>query len=329
MYLYGKASAPYTLAYSGVLTGGAVSWTSGNGTIEIEPEDNGGEGTGLGKVPGYLMIYNRRALHRWNFSSAFPDLLLNIGAYSQESIVEAHGLNAFYSDSNEGAKGFYITDGNRPKPISHDNTRPIRKWVQAISSTATVAGWATPRGFAWSVGDLTVDNESYTNVVLRYNLFLNQWTVRSYPTEFKCFAPYVVSGVHTIVGGDDDGNVIRVDKEGTFTDAPSATAIPYKVRQQHWTYGYNQLKSVLDKIIVRGKNLDGSNVKFILDEDVTKPVDVNSKPVWKRVLSLFGIGNTVQGTTIAAEISGFAQGGSTIIREIEIPNVDVLENYAG
>src|ERR1044072_8785095 len=39
IYLWGNATTPYRLAYSGILTGGAVSWTEGNGTVDIEPED--------------------------------------------------------------------------------------------------------------------------------------------------------------------------------------------------------------------------------------------------------------------------------------------------
>lgn len=327
VYLWGKASAPYTLAYSGILTAGAVSWTAGNGTVEIEPEDGGGEATGVGKVPGYLLLFKRRSMHRFNFSSAFPEALTNIGAYSQESIINAGGLCAFYSDSNENAKGFYITNGGRPTPISHDTTRPIKKWVDAISSSATVAGWGTERYFAWSVGDLTVDGETYTNVVFKFNRILNQWTIRTTPTKFTYFAGYVTGGVHTIVGGDNDGNVIRVDKPATYTDAPSATPIPLKVRTHHTTFGYNQLKTLSDIIVVRGRNLQNYIANAIIDRDVNNTVSLTPPDKWKRLLSLLKIGQTVKGTTISTEIMTESTGARVYIDEIEWPNIDVTEGY--
>lgn len=325
VYLWGKTASPYTLAYSGVLTTGTVSWTSGNGTVEIEPDDNGGEGTGLGKVPGYLLIFKRRSMHRWNYSSAFPEELVKIGAYSQESIIEGGGLCAFYSDSNDDAKGFYITNGGRPQAISHDSSRPIKKWVDAINSSATVAGWATDRVFAWSVGDLTVDGITYTNVVLRYNRILNQWSVRSYPNEFKVFAHYVASGVHSTVGGDDDGNVWQIDKAATFRDG--TTDITWKIRTQPDYFGTNKLKTAKDRVVVRGKNIDGYSASLILDESFDTTVFATMNRLWRKLIGLFDLNGSVEATSIAVEVTGQQSGARAYIRQIELTAVTASENY--
>lgn len=325
VYLWGNATTPYRLAYSGLLTTGTVSWTSGNGTVDIEPEDNGGAPTGLGKVPGYILIFKKRSMHRWNYSSAFPENLVQIGAYSQESIIEAGGLCAFYSDSNEDTKGFYITNGGRPECISQDTTRPIKKWTDAISSTANVAGFATERSFNWSVGDLTIDGETFSNVVLRYNRFLKQWSVRTYPSEFKCFAPYVVSGVNTIVGGDDDGTVYRIDKSATYSD--NGTAISYKLRQVPQYFGYNQLKELSDKIIVRGKNLEDAKISVIQNDDLTDIVSLGQNSWWKKLLAIVGLGRKIKGNCIAVQVDGQTSANRVHIREIEIPSLTILPNY--
>ena len=330
VYLWGNSSAPYTLAYSGILTAGTVSWTSGNGTVQIEPEDGGGEGTGLGKVPGYILIFKRRSMKRWNYSSAFPESLVNIGAYSQESIVEGGGLCAFYSDSNEDAKGFYVTNGGRPQCISKDNNRPITKWVNAIGATANVAGYATDRVFGWSVGDLTVDGESFTNVVLRYNRILNQWSVRSYPTELKVFALYVASKVGQIIVGDDDGNVWEYDKTGKYQDG--STDILYRLRTQHDTFSYNQIKSMTDRVIVRGKNLAGAVVSIIKNEDIdtTDPVGGGALSIWNKILGWIGVSKKIEATTMSVEIKGTGMNSDRVhVREIELPGIEVLQNYNG
>ncbi len=303
-----------------------MSW-AGGGTVEIEPEDNGGAATGVGKVPGYVLLFKERSLHRWNFSSAFPEELVNIGTSSQESIVIAGGLCAFFSASSENDRGFFVTNGGRPQPISHDNTRPIKKWVDAIpaANEANIAGWPTNRGFAWSVGDLTVDGESYPNVVLYYNRILNQWSVRSYPSEFKVFCPYVVSGVNAIAGGDDNGTVYRVDKAATYSD--NGTAIRWKVRTRHSQYESNTLKEVGDKIIVRGRNLESVSVGGIPDEDATKAVSLGTGSVFRRLLGLLNIGSTLKGTTISIEVSGETTNARACLQEIELPQVNVLPTY--
>lgn len=327
VYLWGRTAAPYTLQYSTVLTAGVVAWGSGDaGNVEIEPDDNGGEATGLGKVPGYILLFKRRSMHRWNFNSAFPESLVQIGAYSQESIINAAGLCAFYSDSNENAKGFYVTDGGRPVPISHDTNRTIKKWVDAISSSATVAGFGTERYFAWSVGDLTIDGETYNNVILKFNRILNQWSVRTYPTQFSCFTSYVTSGVHKIVGGDDDGQIIHLDKPGVYTDAPSATAVQFLLRTQHNTWGFNQVKAIDDFVVVRGKNIPDLKVTAILDEDVRVPL--SSPSLLRKLLRTFKISQKPEGTSIAIEVSGETVGTRTYLRELELPNIDITELYA-
>ncbi len=62
VYVAGDSTEPDRLYYSSTPSAGAVSWTSGNGYVDIEPEDGGGSITGIGKVPGYLLIFKERAL---------------------------------------------------------------------------------------------------------------------------------------------------------------------------------------------------------------------------------------------------------------------------
>jgi hypothetical protein len=323
IYTAGDSSHPTRLHFSTIFDGSTISWAGDY--IDIEKEGNAGPITALAKVPGYLLIFKERSMHRFNGSSAFPESLVQIGTPAQESVVVAGGLCAFYSASNENAKGFYLTDGGRPIPLSHDSTRPIKKWVDAISSSTTVAGFATDRGFAWSVGDLTVDGETWNNVVLRYNRFLQQWSVRTYPSQFTVFAQYLVSGVNTIVGGDDDGTVFRVDKQGAYSD--NGTAIQWVLRDQWQDFGFNQFKRISDHIYVRGKNLEGARIGACLDDDLTDRVSFGAPSLWKKVLSYLGLGQNIQATSIAIEIVGETTNARACIREIELPTIEVDASY--
>lgn len=327
VYAAGDTANPARLYYSGVSSGTAVSWTSGNGYVDIDAGNDNGPITALGKVPGYILIFKERSMTRWNYSSAFPEELVNLGASSQESVVIGGGLCAFYSNSNENDKGFFITNGGRPQPISHDTTRPIKKWIDAITTAneAIMAGFATNHGFVWSIGDVTVDGEAWTNVVLKYNRLLNQWSVRSYPSEFKVFARELVSGVNTIVGGDDAGTVFRIDKAGTYSD--NGTAIAYRLRTRAVDMGTNLKKEIEDRVVVKGKNLEGATIGAVVDEDRTAIVPLGASKWWRTLLQIFGIGKKVEFTSLMVEVQGTTTNARATIREIEIPNVDVSNEY--
>ena len=331
VYVAGVTATLSRLLYSGVSSGTAISWTVGNGYVDIEPEDGGGPITALGKVPGYILIFKERSMHRWNFSSAFPESMIQIGTPSQESVIIGGGLCAFYSNSNESAKGFYITNGSRPVCISQDNNRPIKKWVDAIASgsEANIAGWATDRHFCWSVGDLTVDGDLYSNVVLKYNRRLNQWSIRTYPTEFKVFAQYLVSGVNTTVGGDDDGTIYRLDKAGLYTDAVKTATqnFPFKVRQHFQNYADNHKKVLSDKVAVKGKNLNSVRCVAYVDEDNLNPISLDRDNQSIKSLAIFKVGKEIHGNTIAIEIAGESAGSPVIIREIDLPKIAIQNTY--
>lgn len=323
VYLAGDTVNPDRLYYSSTPVSGAISWTSGNGYIDIEPEDGAGGIKGLGKVPGFLLVFKERSMTRWNFDSAFPESLIDLGTPSHESIVSAGGICAFFSASSRDTRGFYITNGDRPTPISHDRLRNIKKWVDAIpvANEANVAGWGTARYFAWSVGDLTVDGLAYPNVVLRWNRILDQWSVRSYPSEFKVFSSYVDgSGNNTIVGGDDDGQVIELDKSATYTDY-NAQPIHFEVQYHEENFGFNQVKSIGKDFVVNSKDMNGARLQIATDEKV---YDVGA--IDKRV-SLLKNDQDIKDNLFRFSIKGTVNGSRGVLKEIEIPDVTVNEAY--
>jgi hypothetical protein len=322
VYVAGDTSNPDRLYYSSTPTSGAVSWTSGNGYVDIEPEDGGGGIKGLGKVPGYLLIFKERALKRWSFDSAFPETLIQIGTPSHESIINAGGLCAFFSASSERARGFYITNGDRPIPISHDRLRNIKKWIDAIpqANEANVAGWGDGRCFWWSIGDVTVDGRTFNNVVVRWNRILDQWSVRTYPQEFTVFSSYVSSGTNTVVAGDDNGQVIQIDKASTYTDY-NAQPINWEVQFEEEDFGYNQVKEIADEIIVNSSNMD--NARVVITHD---GVQDDAGTIMKKV-SQVKLPQPIRANTFQIAVAGTVSGARGTLKEVEIPNVTVTPAY--
>ncbi|HEX5637972.1 MAG TPA: hypothetical protein VFY78_12840, partial [Gammaproteobacteria bacterium] len=323
VYLAGDTANPDRLYYSSTPTAGAVSWTSGNGYIDIEPEDGGGGIKGLGKVPGFLLVFKERAMKRWNFDSAFPETLIDLGTPSHDSIINAGGLCAFFSASSRDTRGFYITNGERPTPISHDRLRNIKAWIDAIPVAAetNIAGWGNSRFFAWSVGDLTVDGVAYTNVVLRWNRVLDQWSVRSYPSEFKVFSSYVDgSGNNTVVGGDDNGQVIEIDKPDTYTDY-NAKQIFYEVQYHSDNFGYNQLKSLGSSVVVSSQNMDGAWVEIDGNRDKYQLEGVSGR------ISEVKCDRVIKENVMNVALKGVVNGARGVLKEIEIPTIFINDTY--
>ena len=331
VYLAGDTANPSRAYYSGISDGSAVSWTSGNGYVDIDAGNDKGGLTALGRVPGYILFFKARSMTRWNYSSAFPEELISYGAPSQEAVVSAGGVCAFYSNSNEKDKGFFVTNGGAPVPISHDNTRPIRKWVDAIpaSAEADIAGRAVNNGFAWSVGDLTVDGQVYHNVELRYNRILNQWSVRTYPTKFTVYSGFLdAQGRNVTVAGDNDGNIIELDRPERYVDyttingEPGEVAIGFDIRTAPQKHGLNQKKQVNDKLVYETRYGAGATPYMIVDGIKTIECDSLKKDVGEVKLPENGHGNYFE-----YGLRGTVQGKRLYLKEIEVPNIVADSSY--
>ena len=244
---------------------GVVSWTSaGSGSIQVEQEDGGGTIRGLNKVPGYLMIYKRHTMKRWNFSSTFPEDLRKIGTPSGDSIVSAESKNFFFSD--KGDKGFYETTGGYPVFIS----RAIQRIIDGIPSSfyGSINGWSDDDHIYWSVGDITVDfdrgfTEDYNNVVLRYTIATKQWAPLSYAHEFRALAQYINGDDVLIVGGDTDGQVLQLN---TGNSDYNGNAITYILQSPEFVFGNRGMsKTISQRIIVHSDGAIGAMVQKRID----------------------------------------------------------------
>lgn len=326
VYLLNSTANPDKIVYSGVATSGAVSWTSGNGFVNLEPEEGAGGITGAGKVPGYILFFKRRSMKRWNFVSANPESMVGIGTCSHESVVNVAGICGFFSDSDPDAIGFYITDGGYPSPISHLKAKNIRKWIDAIpaASRENVAGWGTETHMIWSIGDVTVDGRDFTNVCVRWSIKTGEWSVRSYPQEFRVFTKYVLNNVASIVGGTTAGTVIQIDKPTTYDDYPSNTEIGWEILTQEENYQFNQIKQVSEQIVVVSRNIQKAELYVVAGTTKGKK-EVVAQAI-KGDISEVKI-PVLKGNYFQYGIRGQQKGNRAVLKEIETANILVTESY--
>ena len=295
------------LYYSSVASGGTISWTAGNGFIDIEPEEGAGPITALSKVPGYLLIFKERSMKRWDSKSTFPESMVTIGAPSQEAVVKTK-VSVYYFNK----RGIYETTGGYPRRIS----RRIQDIIAAVPASyySSVSGWGDGESVYFSLGDITIDGLTISNCVVRYYIESQTWTTYSYPNEFKRWNVYVDSnGDDTVMAGDDDGNVWLV---GSGTIDGTAT-IKWTVQYQNQECGFpEQVKTISEVTVLAEKVSNGTLWARTLRNGGDFDVIGNVAGYVSEIKQSHG------GNTIEYRMSGESASGSAII-SLQMRQIDV------
>jgi hypothetical protein len=248
VYVAGKSDSPDQVDISSIANAQTrtVSWLPADGAkfIVFEQEDGGGGITGLWKVPGYVIVGKKRTLKRYDGSSAYPEDMVNQGIPTQECGVTSQGMLFFVNEN-----GAWATEGGKPKKIS---TYTVDKIIKSCSDFMWVASGTDEEHVFFSFPSVTISGETYTNVVLKYNIFQNTWDVRKYPTHHTCYTKYVDDdGIFFVVLGDNDGSVRKLDT-GNSDDG---IGITYSMETQDIDFGMrlylkriNQLGVLTDNV---------------------------------------------------------------------------------
>ena len=319
VYVAGVTSYLDRLYYSSTPTAGAISWTVGNGNIDIEPYEGQGAITGLAKVPGYMLIFKERALKRWNGSSTFPDDLAKIGTSSQESVVLGKSTVFYFSSSYKESLGFYESNGETTRKIS----RPIQSIVEAISSSnySSVAGFSDGEIVMFSVGDITFEGITYSNVNVLYHIESKTWTVLSFPTNYKVFAPYIDSTTLKIIAGNNDGEVIEIFTGATDNYTGNLlTPIEYALQYQPMDLGGRGNMKEISSVVPY--TLNGIDTKVLCR--------INETDIFKEVGSVEDdfeteISTVLKGHCFEFRFAGITKAGLTQIIGMDIINPEISE----
>lgn len=179
--------------------------TGGTEFIQVSPQD-GEKITGLKRHSRALLVFKQNHIYRiFSPNSADPDPAIFRGTYSQESIIEGKDGISYHHSS-----GFYnFRDGGEQEEIS----RPIVDFVEAIPRTAyeNVVGWVDDNHKYWSVGDITLKGVTFKNIVFRWTISTQIWTIYSYNKKITSAVVYD-SGTNLVnLVGNTDGKVLTFD----------------------------------------------------------------------------------------------------------------------
>ena len=304
-------SATDKVYYSDVVTT-SNTITGGSSFLQISPQD-GEKITGLQRHSRALLVFKQNHIYRiYSINSVDADPMISVGTYSQESIVEAKDGIYYHHPS-----GFYkYVDGGQQQEIS----KPIDDIVKAIprSYYENVSGWCDEDHLYWSIGDITLDGISLTNVVCRYTISTQIWTVYNYAMEIRSACLYD-DGTNLInVVGADAGRVYRFN----YGNSDNSSAIYYDFFT-HWLY-FTSLKSALKRITEIStihENANGAQISYQLDNDQEskwRPIGEVQDDL--RQNSTLDTGDFIR---IRFRLSGNSTGSPFIFRTWEILNITV------
>jgi hypothetical protein len=301
IWIAGNATYPDRLYYSSLptsVTTPLLTWDTDVATgqwIDVSPSD-GENITGLKRDKNSLLVFKNNHIYRvFSVSETDLDPKINLGTYSQESIVEAKDGIYFHHPS-----GFYKYSDGSAKEIS----LPIVDFIRNISLTnySKVCGWEDGDHVLWSVGDVTISGITYTNVVCRYTISSQVWTIRSYPKQFLFSSKYNDgSNLYRLVG-DNDGNILKVDIGNT----DNGSSIQYMLTHRFYTFdGFKHTEKTLKKTLFSHDGGTGSKVLYRVDND--KPNDF-TKSLGELGVKDSIFNDVVKGRKIQFRINGTSKG---------------------
>jgi len=321
VYTAGVTASPNILYYSSVADPDArtVSWDTddGAGSIEIEQEDGGGAITALEKVPGYILIFKERSMKRWDGSSTYPEDLVNVGAPTQEAVSRGRSL-VFVANQ----EGVWATNGGYPKRIS----KPIQDLWDAIpaANLTSIATYCDENYVYVYVGDITLGDNSYTNICFKYSIDSQTWDIYSYYHDFTVFTWYISSSEKIIIAGDKDGQAIQLNTGNTDYGA-TVQPITYSMETQDIDMGMRGKIKEIDTMNFFSSNIRTGQVLYRADSD--RDVD------WKSIRNITSDVENINefkasGHWFNFKITGVTSTGQAKILGFEIPEqgLNITEN---
>ena len=288
-----------------VTTSGTI--TGGTSYLQISPQD-GDKITGLKRHSNALLVFKRNHIYRvYSINSTDPDPYINVGTYSQESIIETKDGIFFHSP-----KAFYQYATN---PV--DISKKIIDVVEAIprSYWGSISSWGDGDHICWAIGDITLDGISMTNMVCRYTISKQLWTLYSYPYEIRSASEYDSGTTLTNVLGGDIGKVYTFDSG----DDDDGTPIFYNVETQFYYITNSKTdKKSINEMVALFENAQGATVSYKVDDDSLnewRPIGQLKNEI-SEVLKI----NANNFTRIKFKLSGNIIGNSFIFRGFEILN---------
>lgn len=234
--------------------------------VDINPED-GQNITALERNGANLLIFKERSMYTWNGSATQADILVDIGAISQEAVTTVHNITFFLGRSKKNL-GIYAYTGGYPKLIS----RRIKRWIDAIDQSAlsSIKSGADEDNVYFYVGTITFmgdhiyGDRTFTNTWLVYSISQDSWKVYT-ELHSKAFGLITSSGQELLVFGDNDGKLWELGQGQTDDSGDAQTAVEMEIITREESFGAPELSVELIQTDVLSRNAQSMNFKYRYD----------------------------------------------------------------
>ena len=286
---------------------GAITWDPTQ-YIDISPGD-GEDITGIKRSPRALLVFKPNHIYRiFGIYETDPDPQIPVGTYSQESVVEGKDGYYFHDYTNSAIHRY---TGSLPEEIS----KPIRPYLEGVSLTnrTKVAGWKDNDHIYESVGNITLNDVVFINVVIAYTISTKVWQVYSYPTQFLQGVLYDDGSTIDVAVADNDGSVHRFNNGTTDNGAPISFSLVTR-----W-YDLGQLRSYkkgIEKLGVLNTRAQGAMFQYQVDNPSTENEWNSVGQLTKEPVHHFD--TDIYGNRVRFRLSGSSVGEPFIYSGIEI-----------
>lgn len=251
---------PSRLWYSSIPdTSGAIVWTGNDSSyIDISPGD-GEDITGLQRFARALYVFKNNFIYRvYSINETEPDPQIFVGTYSQESIELAKNGMYWHHPS-----GIYRLRRGESQPV--EISKPVNDIIKNISRSyyGNVSSWHDDDHVYFSVGDITIDDKTINNCVIRFTISTEVWTIYSYAMEFRVGNTYDDGSSIVQIVGDMDGKLYTYNSGNTDAGAD----IAYRLEIGPYTLsGLRAETKTIRRIAALHKQAQGTDVGFRIDD---------------------------------------------------------------
>jgi hypothetical protein len=263
MLASGYSTYPSRVYFSSVINSDdptGITWNTTPGVgdwIDVDPDD-GGIITGMAVNSTTILIFKNNAMYRLSAPnrSVDADNIFNVGAVSQEAIVNCLGLTYFYSGN-----GIYSTDSTFPVQISRIGVQDFIDAIAPPQSGLPSQVFAGTDGFNvyFSIGNITLnygpeDQRTYSNVVLKFSPRDQNWQVFSFPERQGFYSQFdLAPNVVQFQTAQYDGHIDRLNYD--IANSDNGRAIPFYAETQELEFqNRSHEKNISDKIVVYAQN---------------------------------------------------------------------------
>ena len=201
---------PSRAYFCGEPIGGAITWTQATDFLPFGQED-GDEITGATVAYDRLIVFKNYSMWKYDENSVIR--VADVGCDSYKSIISINGVPYWFN-----RLGIYRWGGALPQLISSK----VQPFIDAITQSAFANVIAVQHEFEYRVhiGTVTVENITYTNCWLCFDVRKEKWYVRCTVHTPRSAAQFIISSIKRAYFGTTTGFVQKfaTKVDGVYSD---------------------------------------------------------------------------------------------------------------